>query len=81
MLISEQKQNYYYTELSSSPINITVNDCNQNGITNACLYNAWFRQSIDSKLTAGTIYECRIKLHGTFYVRKKRIKIIFPTKY
>nr|XP_046910070.1 uncharacterized protein LOC124491470 isoform X2 [Dermatophagoides farinae] len=82
MIFIQQKN---YSELSSpSSINVTtINNC-QNEIVNHhhhhCLYSAWFRRPIDTILMAGTIYECRIQLYGTLYVRKKRIKIIFPTK-
>lgn len=81
MIFIQQKN---YSELSSpSSINVTtINNC-QNEIVNHhhhhCLYSAWFRRPIDTILMAGTIYECRIQLYGTLYVRKKRIKIIFPT--
>ena len=43
------------------------------------LYSASFLYRVQSALSAGTIYECRLELPGTYYVRKKRIKIIFPT--
>ena len=43
------------------------------------LYRASFRHPVRSVLSVGTIYECRLELPGTNYVRKKRIKIIFPT--
>uniref|UniRef100_A0A6P6YA58 Uncharacterized protein LOC113796306 n=1 Tax=Dermatophagoides pteronyssinus TaxID=6956 RepID=A0A6P6YA58_DERPT len=87
MLLLFSKQNHHsnYLELLSSSINITHNEnCNNKMTDDSCqslLYNASIQHSIDSILTAGTIYECRIKLRGTYYVRKKRIKIIFPTNY
>lgn len=88
MLLLFSKQNHHsnYLELLSSSINITHSEnClnwNNKMMDDSCqslLYNASIQHSIDSILTAGTIYECRIKLRGTYYVRKKRIKIIFPT--
>lgn len=42
-------------------------------------YSASFRYPVQSVLSAGTVYECRLALPGTSYARKKRIKIIFPT--
>ncbi|XP_075591308.1 uncharacterized protein LOC124491470 [Dermatophagoides farinae] len=76
MIFIQQKN---YSELSSpSSINVTtINNC-QNEIVNHhhhhCLYSAWFRRPIDTILMAGTIYECRIQLYGTLYVRKKTNK-------
>ncbi|KAF7490300.1 hypothetical protein SSS_03795 [Sarcoptes scabiei] len=58
---------------SSVNVNITESDIEP------FLYSASFLHPIKSILTAGTIYECKLQLPGTIYLRKKRIKIIFPT--
>lgn len=65
-----------FTHYQRSPavnVSITFNDATD------YLYSASFLHPINSILTAGTIYECRLQLPGTLYLRKKRIKIIFPT--
>lgn len=49
-----------------------------NGTTG--LYSAWFeyRLAMDS-IRVGTVYECKLELPSTAYVRKKRIKLIYPS--
>ncbi|OTF81435.1 hypothetical protein BLA29_006281 [Euroglyphus maynei] len=44
------------------------------------LYTSWFeyRLKIDS-IKVGTIYECRLEIPTTNYIRKKRIKLIYPS--
>ncbi|KAH7636533.1 hypothetical protein HUG17_10503 [Dermatophagoides farinae] len=46
------------------------------------LYTSWFeyRLGIDS-IKVGTIYECRLEIPTTNYIRKKRIKLIYPSTY
>lgn len=69
------------------PVNVTIsttpsddeNDEETSKNFNPSLYSASFLYPVNSVLSAGTVYECRLALLGTSYARKKRIKIIFPT--
>ena len=71
---SEQHSTNHSFQHRYPPVNVSVSYQPESG-----LYSASFRHPMHSVLSAGTIYECRLELPGTFYSRKKRIKIIFPT--
>ena len=45
------------------------------------LHSAWFeyRLAVDS-IKVGTVYECKLELPSTSFVRKKRIKLIYPSR-
>lgn len=61
---------YSYPEIDVITV---MNETNQ-------LYSASFeyRLKIDT-IKVGTIYECRLEISNTNYVRKKRIKLIYPS--
>lgn len=65
--------NYTY-DIRSPPVNVSLAYH-----TDSSFYSASFLQPTSPVLTVGTIYECRLHLPGTNYVRKKRIKIVYPT--
>lgn len=59
--------------IPSPPVQISVDNASQ-------LYHAWLEYSLNVKtLRVGTIYECKLELPNTNYVRKKRIKLIYPS--
>ncbi|KAH9416929.1 hypothetical protein DERP_014826 [Dermatophagoides pteronyssinus] len=61
---------------------IISNESNQNQPQTKQLYTSWFeyRLKIDS-IKVGTIFECRLEIPTTNYIRKKRIKLIYPSTY
>ena len=59
---------------------IISNESNQNQPQTKQRYTSWFeyRLKIDS-IKVGTIFECRLEIPTTNYIRKKRIKLIYPS--
>lgn len=69
--IRHQTNHSNYQQFPKVKVNVVASD--------RVLYSASFRHPIQSVLSAGTVYTCQLDLPGTTYIRKKRIKIIFPT--
>lgn len=69
-----------FAELSSPaariikpPVEVVQNESSQ-------LYRTWLEYSLDvDSIQVGSIFECRLELPAANYVRKKRIKLIYPS--
>lgn len=73
---NERMPNIPYSSFHSFPPIDVVTVMNES----TGLYTAWFeyRLKVDS-IQVGNIFECKLELPSTNFIRKKRIKLIYPT--